>query len=406
MRRARCQPLDDACPVPGVGAAGAVDQEHDLVGAARPLPGGRHHRLVEPAGRLEETGRVDQQDLAGVDDGDAQNPGPGGLHLRRNDADLGADDAVDQGRLADVGRTENGDEAAPPLRLSLRGCRSFVLTGHRGRRLRQQNFRSSAFRAALGGAHCRHRRQAFDAYFDAEHRGVRRAGAIDLPVLRQCPALALRPLLQHGLGVLGRRGMALDQASPQPLDDLACRRIAAIKVHGGNQRLAGVGQQARVLPATGLLLAARQPQAGCQLQILDDLDQGFLADERGVAARQRSHLFAGELVEQQVGDDEAEDSVAQELQPFVGMATAADIALVAGVGQRFFDPARRDEPVADTCLQIQNTLGEIRLSLGHSMVWNRRSKRTVLYHSQTFRASPSTEKKMTRARPIRFSKGM
>ena len=200
--------------------------------------------------------------------------------------------------------------------------------------------------------------------------------------------------------------MALDQADPQPLDDVARRSIAAIEINGSDQRLAGVGQQAGVLASARLFLATRQPQAGGQFQILDDLDQRFLADQCGVASRQRADLFTGEFVEQQVGNDEAEDAIAQEFQSFIGMATATAIALVAGVGQRFFEPTRRDEPVADARLQIQDTLGDIRLSRGHSMLWNRRSKRTVLYHSQTFRASPSTEKKITRARPMRFSNGM
>ena len=44
-------------------------------------------------------------------DRDADHAPAGGLHLGRDDRDLGADQAVEQGRLADVGRADDGDEA-------------------------------------------------------------------------------------------------------------------------------------------------------------------------------------------------------------------------------------------------------------------------------------------------------
>ena len=43
-----------------------------------------------------------------------------GLHLVRHDRDLGADQRIDQRRLADIGRADQGDEAAARELLSHR----------------------------------------------------------------------------------------------------------------------------------------------------------------------------------------------------------------------------------------------------------------------------------------------
>ena len=44
-------------------AALGIDQHHDDVGILGAAPGGSHHRLVEPAARLEDAGRIDKDDL-------------------------------------------------------------------------------------------------------------------------------------------------------------------------------------------------------------------------------------------------------------------------------------------------------------------------------------------------------
>ncbi len=48
---------------PGAQPGGGVDHQQDQVGVLRPGPGGGDHRPVEPPLRLENAGRVDQQDL-------------------------------------------------------------------------------------------------------------------------------------------------------------------------------------------------------------------------------------------------------------------------------------------------------------------------------------------------------
>ena len=88
-----------------------VDEQADDVRVAGPAPGGGHHRAVEPALRLEDAGRVDEDDLRLALDGDAAHQRPRRLHLARDDRDLGADERVEQRRLAGIRRADQGDEA-------------------------------------------------------------------------------------------------------------------------------------------------------------------------------------------------------------------------------------------------------------------------------------------------------
>ena len=93
-----------------------VEQHADEIGVMRAAPGGRDHGAVEPALRREDAGRVDQDDLRVVVDDDAADQRAGGLHLARDDRDLGADQRVDQRRLADIGRADQRDKAAARAR--------------------------------------------------------------------------------------------------------------------------------------------------------------------------------------------------------------------------------------------------------------------------------------------------
>ena len=62
----------------------------------------RDHRAVEPALGRENAGRVDEDDLRLALDRDAAHLRARRLHLARDDRDLGADERVDQRRLAGV----------------------------------------------------------------------------------------------------------------------------------------------------------------------------------------------------------------------------------------------------------------------------------------------------------------
>ena len=135
-----------------IDAAPGVDEQADDVGVGRPAPGGGDHGAVEPALRREDAGGVDQHDLRRALHGDAAHQGAGGLHLVGDDRHLGADQRVDQRRLAGVRRADQGDEAA--ARRGGRGFRHYVLisvSGRSRRDLRISTCRKSAVRARIFG---------------------------------------------------------------------------------------------------------------------------------------------------------------------------------------------------------------------------------------------------------------
>ena len=97
------------------GLLAGVDEEHERVGVGRGAPGGGDHRPVEAALGREQAGRVDEHDLRLAPGEHAAHRRPGGLRLAGDDRDLLADERVDKGRLAGVGRADDGDEPASGL---------------------------------------------------------------------------------------------------------------------------------------------------------------------------------------------------------------------------------------------------------------------------------------------------
>ena len=141
---------------------------------------------------------------------DADDAAPGGLHLGRDDRDLGADEPVEQRRLADVGRAERwrrSRRARPPSRAwapQSRPSRLHALEQPAGGRVLGRALGAAA-RPSAGGwpGEARPRR--------VNWRRVRRPLGGDDPVGRRLQAARLRPLLQRHLGVARRRLHDLDQ---------------------------------------------------------------------------------------------------------------------------------------------------------------------------------------------------
>ena len=100
-------------------AGAGVDHQSDQIGVLRAAPGGGDHRPVEAALGLENARRVGEQDLGLAVDGDAHQPGAGGLRLGGDDRDLLPDQGVDQGGLAGIGRADDGDGAEALRHVSL-----------------------------------------------------------------------------------------------------------------------------------------------------------------------------------------------------------------------------------------------------------------------------------------------
>src|ERR1700722_12526931 len=71
---------------------------------------------------------------------------------------------------------------------------------------------------------------------------VMRPGALDFAIDRRRQALALRPFLQHGLGIAQRPPRLAHPFGPVAFDELGRSSIAAVEKHRADHRLADVAQ--------------------------------------------------------------------------------------------------------------------------------------------------------------------
>ncbi len=132
------------------------------------------------------------------------------------------------------------------------------------------------------------------------------------------------------------------------------------------------------------------------------LGAGLVADQRGQPLRQLALVRLGEGFDQHLGDDQRQHPVAEELEPLVA-GRGAELAALAWVSA-VIEQLAVGEAVAEARLE---RLCRGAAALPHTTVVNIRSQRTVHGHFQNSQAAlpSSTEKKMTSARPTRFSNG-
>src|SRR5687768_14501015 len=81
-----------------------VEHEPHNVGIVRPRPRTRYHGPVKPAPGRKDPWRVDENELRAAGDSDAAQQRSSSLSLVRDDCDFAADQRVDQGRFAYIGR--------------------------------------------------------------------------------------------------------------------------------------------------------------------------------------------------------------------------------------------------------------------------------------------------------------
>src|SRR5260370_18405230 len=87
------------------------------------------------------------------------------------------------------------------------------------------------FGGALAAAQAFGRRQTRQIHGHAELRILMRPGALDLAIDRRRQPLALRPFLQHGLGIAQRPPRLAHPLGPLALDELPPRGIASLHKH-------------------------------------------------------------------------------------------------------------------------------------------------------------------------------
>jgi len=103
---------------------------------------------------------------------------------------------------------------------------------------------------------------------------------------------------------------------------------AAVDVHRADHRLEGVGQDRGLVPAAGDLLAPAEPDVVAQAELARHLGERAHLDHRGTELGQLSLGQVRVAAEQGVGHDQAENRVAEELEPLVG----GRIVVLVGVG--------------------------------------------------------------------------
>src|SRR5262249_26374935 len=152
----------------------------------------------------------------------------------------------------------------------------------------------------------------------------------------------------------------------------------------------------------GVRLRGAELDRGAEIDRARDVRAGLAAHEVGKAARKLALVRRRKGAKQHVGDDEAEHMVAEELEALVA-AGAALAGERRNMRQRAVEQRRWGEAVPDALLQL---LASLRLA-AHRTIVNSRPQRTVQGQSHTYQAGsrPRTEKKTSRARPIRFSAG-
>src|ERR1700716_1709462 len=120
------------------------------------------------------------------------------------------------------------------------------------------------FRRALAAADAFGRRQSGQVHGDAELRIMMRAAALDLAIDRRRQSLALRPFLQHRLGIAQRPARLAHPLGPVALDELGRGRVAAVEEHRADHGLADVTEHG---------LAQSDAGAGADRTELDVIEQ-------------------------------------------------------------------------------------------------------------------------------------
>src|ERR1700716_50068 len=102
--------------------------------------------------------------------------------------------------------------------------------------------RCDLFGGARAAADASGRREPRQIHRYAELRIVMRPGALDLAIDRRRQPLALRPFLQHRLGIAQRPPRLAHPLGPVALDKLRRSSIAAVEKHRADHRLANVAE--------------------------------------------------------------------------------------------------------------------------------------------------------------------
>ena len=351
--------------------------------------------------RLEDAGRVDEMICAAPSMAMPRTSDARGLHLARDDRHLGADERIQQGRLAGIGRADQRDEARlGRWPASVSGAAIVVLRPHAFRRRRRscRCLFGDAFRCAepdslsvpftltmiTKPAHGRGR---------SARRCHRSAAAVP----------ALRPFLQRALGIAHGASRRIELVGEGPADERRGRLIARHRGNRADDRLADIGEDRRIARARPT--APRPPPSlRCGPTSQAWATSAQLSRRTSSASRRDSSPSGavGKRLDTASRRCQAQHPVAEELQPL--------IALPARRAARSHGSAPRQQlGVREGVAEPPDAARRGRRATGHGSA-------DPLEHAVPAdvptaiprtpeRASSSIEKKMISARPTKFSNG-
>src|SRR5882762_2753417 len=206
-------------------------------------------------------------------------------------------------------RVAAGAPSARRLSVIAAAADAFALDHHGGR--------------ALAAADAFRRSEPRQIHRDAELRIVMRPGALDLPVDRGRQALALRPFLQHRLGIAQRPSRPLHALGPVALDEIRRGGVAAVEKHRADHRLADVAEYGFAQPRTGAGADRAKLDVVGQPERLRNLCAAFLAHEIGEPLRHLALVRARKGPVEHVGHDQPQHVIAEEFQALIALAALA-----------------------------------------------------------------------------------
>ena len=141
------------------------------------------------------------------------------------------------------------------------------------------------------------------------------------PVLGRHPALRRQPLLERRLPVeTVESTQGALKARSHMGDHHGARRLhAAVEVDRAEHRLEGVGQDGVLIATSGGPLTAAEVDVLSETERTRDLGEGALVDHRLAQVGEGPLGEIGEPLEDQIGDHETEDGIAEELETLVAL---------------------------------------------------------------------------------------
>jgi hypothetical protein len=263
-----------------------LEHQHHDVGLLEGRGGGAVHGLVQgTTGLAVQTRGVEEGDLNLRGAVEAEDAVARGLRPGRDDAQLLAQEGVQQRRLADVRAADERGEAAAVHRLCGE-VHGRILNVARAQRLKHllggRLFGTAAARAASLGAGPER------GYLAAHRKVLCVVGALhgEHRIAGQLERARLQVFLQARLGVLERLGLRErgDARAEQPLDHRLHGGKAAVEEDRPAERFQGIGEDRLAAEPAALELPGPQLQRLPERELRGDLGEGLAADEPGTQA--------------------------------------------------------------------------------------------------------------------------